>query len=62
MRDEAWRLAVAFDRLANAGLGGDENETISSRANRSKDKFLSACVLCRFLDLFDKDHCEKHGK
>lgn len=61
MPKEAWRLAVSFDRLANAVFGGSMNETISARAGKSKEESLCACVLCKFLDLFDKDHCAKEA-
>lgn len=58
--DRAWRLAVAHDQLANAAFGGDEDETISSRAGkgarRGERKW---CLLCRLLDKLDPGHCEK---
>ena len=54
------RLFVAVDQLLNVILGGNEDETISSRigkdARRGK-KF--ACVLCQVLHWLDRDHCEK---
>ena len=56
----AWSLAVSHDQLANTAFGGDEDETISSRAGkaaRKGDRW--ACVLCKLLDRFDPDHCEK---
>ncbi|UTS51987.1 hypothetical protein [Synechococcus phage BUCT-ZZ01] len=59
MPSEAWRLAVSFDKLANTVFGGSINETISKRAGRVKEQNLTACVLCKFLDVFDKDHCAK---
>lgn len=31
----AWRLAVSYDQLANTAFGGDEDETISSRAYKA---------------------------
>lgn len=56
----AWRLAIAFDQLANAATGGNEDETISSRANRAKAEGQRwGCVLCRLLDRIEKDHCAK---
>ncbi|MYM32275.1 hypothetical protein GTP58_28485 [Duganella sp. CY15W] len=56
----AWRIAIAFDQLANAATGGSEDETISSRAYRgSVEKRRVWCVLCRLLDLIEKDHCKK---
>ena len=32
----AWTLAIAYDQLANAAFGGNEDETISSRAGRAR--------------------------
>lgn len=56
----AWRLAVAKDQLANAAFNGHEDETISSRAARARDAGRRwGCVLCRWLDALDSDHCDK---
>ena len=58
--DRAWSLAVSHDQLANTAFGGSEDETISSRAGKaSRDGKRWACVLCKLLDRFDPDHCEK---
>lgn len=52
------RLAVSFDQLANTVFGGDEDETISSRAAKARLKGRPwGCVLCKCLDWFDPDHC-----
>ena len=54
----AWHIAIGFDQLANATTGGNEDETISSRAGRLKREGRGwACVLCRLLDWLQKDHC-----
>lgn len=56
----AWHIAIAFDQLGNATTGGNEDETISSRAGRLRRKRRGwACVLCRVLDWLEKDHCAK---
>lgn len=56
----AWRLAVSYDQLANAATGGHEDETISSRAGRLRKEGRGwACVLCRFLDRLDPQHCDR---
>lgn len=56
----AWRLAVAHDQLANAAFGGDPDETISSRAGKAaRNGRRWGCILCRLLDAFDRNHCEK---
>lgn len=55
----AWRLAVSFDQLANTAFGGHEDETISSRAGKAARKGKRwGCLLCRFLDWFEPNHCE----
>jgi hypothetical protein len=56
-----WRSAIAKDQAANAAiLNGNEDETISSRAARASARGERwGCVLCRFLNVFDKDHCKK---
>lgn len=56
---KAWRLAKAFDRVGNAATGGSDTETVSSRANRAKTEGRRwGCVLCKLLDIFEKDHCK----
>lgn len=57
----AWVLAVAHDQLANAAANGDPDETISSRANRSRSEGRRwGCLLCRLLDAIDPpDHCKR---
>lgn len=53
-------ILVAVDQLANTILGGDPDETISSRAAKAQRlKKPWGCVLCKFLDLFQKGHCDK---
>lgn len=56
----AWHIAIALDQLANATTGGNEDETISSRAGRLQREGRGwACVLCKLLDWLQKDHCSK---
>lgn len=59
----AWRLAVSKDQLANTALNGSEDETISSRAGRhnqgDEHQELWAKWLCKALDVFDPNHCNK---
>ena len=61
MKNYLLNLIVAFDEAVNAILGGYPDETISLRTARERDingkKW--ACVLCKFLDLFERDHCTK---
>lgn len=56
----AWRLAVSYDQLANTAFGGNEDETISSRAYKAATQGRRwGCVLCRLLDKIQQDHCQK---
>lgn len=49
-----------LDAGANVATGGDANEMLSSRAGKAMLKGRRwACILCRFLDLFQRDHCLK---
>jgi hypothetical protein len=49
---------LALDRLVNALLLGNANETISQRAARAQiTGNRIAAALCGFLDLFDSGHC-----
>lgn len=51
-------ILIALDQMLNALIGGYPDETISLHAARDRDKgALWGCVLCRVLDLFDKNHC-----
>lgn len=54
------RILLAYDRLGNVATGGEDEETLSSRANRGRLAGIRRwCLLCRILDWFDKDHCQK---
>jgi hypothetical protein len=60
MKQYFWNFIIAIDQLANTLLGGDPDETISSRMGkraRKGDKL--GKVICRILNVFDKGHCEK---
>ena len=47
-----------LDEGLNVLTGGDANETMSSRAGKGMQKGKRwACVLCRFLYIFQRDHC-----
>lgn len=59
MKSYGRRVAVAIDQLLNAVFAGDEDETISSRAEKARHKGRRwGCVLCKVLDWLDKDHCK----
>jgi hypothetical protein len=58
--ERAWRIAIGYDHMGNAAAGGDPAETISARAYRAMQNGRRwGCVLCRLLELFQKDHCAK---
>jgi hypothetical protein len=58
--DRGKRILLAYDRLGNAATGGDDKESISSRANRGRAEGVRGwCILCRILDWLDKDHCKR---
>lgn len=50
---------LSVDQAVNCSAGGDKNETCSSRLGRYKNTVWLAKLICRFLDLFEKDHCIK---
>jgi hypothetical protein len=54
-----WNVLIAFDQFCNALLGGDPDETISSRAGKRQHEQKWAKALCWFLNKLDTDHCLK---
>lgn len=62
MKPKEWALNVliALDQLGNSMLRGDPDETISSRAAKAELRGKKwGCLLCKFLDKLDPDHCKK---
>lgn len=58
MKQYLWNLLILIDETANTLTGGDPGETVSSRAGKAMQEGRAwGCILCRFLDLFQKDHC-----
>lgn len=58
--ERAWKMFVSFDKFANGAFNGNPVETISERAARGTlAGKRSWCILCKFLHLFDPNHCEK---
>lgn len=54
-------VMVWLDQGLNTLTGGDPDETVSSRAAKAmKEGRKWGCILCRLLDLVDKDHCDKN--
>ena len=55
-----WNILIAIDQLGNAVIGGDPDETISSRAGKDKKKGRKwAIYLCWVLNKIDTDHCKE---
>ena len=53
------RVLVATDEWVNVLIGGDLDDTISARCARARDKGIwVGCIICKFLDLFQKNHCD----
>ena len=55
-------VLISIDQLGNTLIGGDPDETISSRAGKSVQRNSSNrggvwYVLCRMLHWIDKNHC-----
>ena len=54
------KVLVALDQFANTVTGGEDDDTISSRSARAeKAGLLWGRAMCKFLSLFNKDHCTK---
>jgi hypothetical protein len=59
-KDWALNVLIGLDQFANAVIRGDPDETISSRAAKAELRGKKwGCLLCKFLDKLDKDHCQK---
>jgi len=53
-------VLVWIDEGGNTLLLGDPGETISSRSAKAQAAGKRwGCVMCKFLDLFQKGHCQK---
>jgi len=59
--NRALRMAIAIDQCGNAGLGGSEDETISSRTGRHANEGKCWAIFLQwFIDLFfGKGHCQE---
>lgn len=65
-----WNILIWIDQGANTilwpilnpifgGGFGNPDETLSSRFGKNVPKNKNAYYMCRFLHLFDKNHCKK---
>jgi len=54
-----WNILISIDQLVNTILLGDPDETLSSRMGKyaERGRGFIPCTICRFLNIFDKDHC-----
>lgn len=56
-----WNILIGVDQLVNAILGGDPDETLSSRMgkNIARGECKLCKIICYFLNKIDSDHCHK---
>ncbi len=56
-----WNILISVDQFINTLLGGDPDETMSSRMG--KNILAGKCKICKaicwVLNIFQKDHCMK---
>lgn len=55
-----WRVLLSIDQFANVLIGGDEDETISSRMGKAVEGKTGCWLcntLCRLLHWIDPHHC-----
>ncbi len=53
-----WNILISIDQFVNTLIGGDPDESISSRCGKYKHKKL-CYLICQFLDKIEYKHCEK---
>lgn len=56
-----WNFLVAIDQLFNTILGGDPDETLSSRMGKNvREGRCKLCkIVCYILNKIDSNHCDK---
>lgn len=55
-----WNWLILIDQGFNVLLGGDPDETISSRVSKRPKEHCAICHwLCRMLNKVDPGHCDK---
>lgn len=55
-----WNVLISIDQLGNTIIGGDPDETISSRSAKGvQEGVWGWTVLCKILHILDKGHCDK---
>lgn len=61
MKKYLYNILIGIDQLVNAILGGDPDETISSRIGKHLIKHPDCPIcnyLCKLLNLIDPNHCQ----
>lgn len=61
MKKYLWNIWVSADQFMNTVLGGDPDETISSRMGKkvAQSKCVLCKLVCRLLDRIQINHCIK---
>jgi len=54
-----WNILISLDQLINTILGGDPDETISSRCAKKRDTSRFCYYFCKLLDKIDKNHSDE---
>lgn len=56
---KAWHIALLIDETVNVDVNGRVNESISRRAAQAQVAGRKwGCLLCKFLDTIQPNHCE----
>jgi hypothetical protein len=58
LRRYFWNILISVDQLINTLLGGDPDETISSRCGKYRHRKICRFI-CQILDKIEYRHCEK---
>ncbi len=61
MKQYLWNFLISIDQFVNTLLGGNLDETISSRMGKQirDGKCFGCYVICRILHVLDPNHCQK---
>lgn len=59
MKTYFWNILISIDQLANTLLGGDPDETISSRMGKALPRCRMCRFICKILHPIDNNHCVK---
>jgi len=58
MKQYLFNVLISIDQMANTLVGGDPDETISSRCGKRVGKCKLCTWLCWLLNKIDKRHCK----